>query len=112
MVRFLNARNPLYALPIQGYHLDLSTGACGAVLRSWFSLTRNVDVKGLKSLCGGGVPFSHPSLGLCVFFLFIPCVPDRPYKNQDPARAGGDPVLLPPLVFGVSVLFIYLRDGI
>ena len=23
----------------------------------------------LKSLCGGGVPFSHPSLGLCVFFL-------------------------------------------
>ena len=23
-----------YALPIQGYHLDLSTGACGAVLRS------------------------------------------------------------------------------
>ena len=23
-----------------------------------------------QSLCGGGVPFSHPSLGLCVFFLF------------------------------------------
>ena len=23
----------------------------------------------LKSLCGGGVPFSHPSLGLSVFFL-------------------------------------------
>ena len=23
-----------YALPIQGYHLDLSTGACGAVVRS------------------------------------------------------------------------------
>ena len=34
-------------MPIQGYHLDLSTGACGAVLRSWFSLARNVYVKGL-----------------------------------------------------------------
>ena len=30
--------------------LDLSTGACGAVLRSWFSLTPNVDVKGLNPL--------------------------------------------------------------
>ena len=44
-----------YALPIQGYHLDLSTGACGAVLRSWFSLTRNVDVKGLRCCCAKGV---------------------------------------------------------
>ena len=35
-------------MPIQGYHLDLSTGACGAVLRSWFSLARNVDLKGLR----------------------------------------------------------------
>ena len=25
----------------------------------------------LKSLCGGGVPSSHPSLGLSVFFLFF-----------------------------------------
>ena len=25
-----------------------------------------------KSLCGGGVPSSHPSLGLRVFFLFDP----------------------------------------
>ena len=38
-----------YALPIQGYHLDLSTGACGAVLRSWFSLARNVCLKGLNT---------------------------------------------------------------
>jgi len=25
----------------------------------------------LKSLCGGGVPSSHPSLGLSVFFLSL-----------------------------------------
>ena len=25
----------------------------------------------LKSLCGGGVPSSHPSLGLAVFFLSL-----------------------------------------
>ena len=25
-----------------------------------------------KSLCGGGVPSSHPSLGFSVFFLFSP----------------------------------------
>ena len=41
-------------MPIQGYHLDLSTGACGAVLRSWFSLARNVYVKGLTGACGVG----------------------------------------------------------
>ena len=28
------------------------TGACGAVLRSWFSLARNVYVKGLRSFTG------------------------------------------------------------
>ena len=28
-----------------------------------------ITLLSLKSLCGGGVPFSHPSLGLCVFFL-------------------------------------------
>ena len=33
-----------YALPIQGYHLDLSTGACGAVLRSCCS---NFSLSGL-----------------------------------------------------------------
>ena len=29
----------------------------------------------LKSLCGGGVPFSHPSLGLSVFFLSFSPIP-------------------------------------
>ena len=36
----------------------LSVRACSTTLLS------------LKSLCGGGVPSSHPSLGLSVFFLF------------------------------------------
>ena len=40
-----------YALPIQGYHLDLSTGACGAVLRSCCS--------NLFTLSYGTVP-RHP----------------------------------------------------
>ena len=32
--------------------------------------TASTTLLSLKSLCGGGVPSSHPSLGLSVFFLF------------------------------------------
>ena len=39
--------------------------------------------------------------------LPFPCVPDRPYKILL-AQVGGDPVLLPPLVW--CVRFIYLWD--
>ena len=35
----------------------------------------STHVSSLKSLCGGGVPCSHPSLGLSVFFLSF-------YKSQ------------------------------
>ena len=45
-----------YALPIQGYHLDLSTGACGAVLRSCCS--------NLFTLSYGTVAFLRLSLTL------------------------------------------------
>ena len=45
-------------------------------------------------------PPTHPSLGLCPFSFFL----------QDPARAGGDPVLLLPPSLGVSVLFINTFD--
>ena len=31
--------------------------------------TASTTLLSLKSLCGGGVPSSHPSLGLSVFFL-------------------------------------------
>ena len=69
------------------------------------TLVHGTSCPALKSLCGGGVPSSHPSLGLSVFFLSscpaplrvamrsplpFPCVPDRS-SLQDPARAGGDP---------------------
>jgi len=38
---------------------------------SWFRIknTHSLTHLSLKSLCGGGVPSSHPSLGLSVFFL-------------------------------------------
>ena len=32
--------------------------------------TASTTLLSLKSLCGGGVPSSHPSLGFSVFFLF------------------------------------------
>ena len=37
----------------------------------------------LKSLCGGGVPFSHPSLGLSVFFLSFG--PGREVNDRTPS---------------------------
>ena len=40
----------------------------------------------------------------------LACVPDRPSKTafQDPARAGGDPVLLPPLVWRVRFIKLFI----
>ena len=40
----------------------------------------------------------------------FPCVPDRPYCLQDPARAGGDLVLLPSS--GFSVFFLLLGQSV
>ena len=49
--------------------------------RGW--ATASTTLLSLKSLCGGGVPSSHPSLGLSVFFLFhIRC---PMISNQPPA---------------------------
>ena len=42
----------------------------------------------------------------------FPCVPDRLLTRvQDPARAGGDPVLLPPLVWCVCFIFNCTNTG-
>ena len=38
-------------------------------LKRLYRLEKRTTHLSLKSLCGGGVPSSHPSLGLSVFFL-------------------------------------------
>ena len=40
----------------------------------------------LKSLCGGGVPSSHPSLGLHVFFLSLHWARDHTEKRKSLPR--------------------------
>ncbi|EOD38925.1 hypothetical protein EMIHUDRAFT_224080 [Emiliania huxleyi CCMP1516] len=66
------AEDAAYALPIQGYHLDPSTGACGAVVTSGTNVytypmasafanatrtdARRVSQPVMKSSSGGGLP--------------------------------------------------------
>ena len=72
--------------------------------RATFSHT----VPSLKSLCGGGVPSSHPSLGLSVFFLsfFLACLTawrvshaerreEREAAGEDDDEEDDTPVVIP-----------------
>ena len=49
----------------------------------------------LKSLCGGGVPSSHPSLGLSVFFLSFP-IREVEYLETKEIEACGTPAYKDP----------------
>ena len=49
------------------------------------------NVVTLKSLCGGGVPSSHPSLGLSVFFLSFLVVTSAAFMYRMQAGNGVGP---------------------
>ena len=76
-------------------------GACSFVHALWErpggggtrkknSESKDADLKiRLKSLCGGGVPSSHPSLGLSVFFLSHPLPSEKNSSIRTQSRQAG-----------------------
>ena len=73
-----------YALPIQGYHLDLSTGACGAVLRSCCSHLHRLSYGTVGCAIANGyrLPTTQSLLGQS-------CIWNKPQRSRDmTARTG------------------------